>query len=145
MLGVTRLEHSLIEKDLVDTKLSVSHQCAPEAKAASSILGCIRRRIAKRSREGILALCSALVRPRLECSAGLSSTRVERILQRATKAMKGLEHLSCEERLRELGLFSLEKAQGDLINVYLRQSAEKTEPGSFQWCPLTGPEAIDTN
>jgi len=30
-----------------------------------------------------------------------------------------LEHLSCEERQRELGLFHLEKAQGgNLINVY---------------------------
>lgn len=32
--------------------------------------------------------------------------------------MKGLEHLSSEEKLRKLRLFSLEKAQGDFINAY---------------------------
>jgi len=51
---------------LVDEKLNMSWQCVLAAQKANCILGCIRRSMASRAREGILPLYSALIRPHLE-------------------------------------------------------------------------------
>lgn len=82
--------------------------------------GCVRQSIACRLREGILPLCSVLVRLHLECWDQLWAPQykgdmdiLERIWQRTTKMIKSLEQLSSEERLRQLRLFSLEKAEGE--------------------------------
>jgi len=51
---------------LVGEKLDMSQQCALAAQKANRILGGIKRSVASRSREGILPLYSALVRPHVE-------------------------------------------------------------------------------
>ncbi|KAF4799992.1 hypothetical protein TURU_049773 [Turdus rufiventris] len=111
---------------LVDEKLDMSWQWALAVQKAKCVLGCIQSSVASRVREGILPLCSA------ETPLGVLQTWSRKgkglleHIEEATKMIRGLDPLCCENRLEELGLFSLKKRklQGELI-VAFRSVTEK--------------------
>ena len=95
--GEEWLESCLTERDLgvrMDRWLNMSQRCAQVAKAASGILAWIRSGVVRRTREVILRLYSALVRPHLKYCVQFwvaqyrKNTEIQRRATRLAKAWR---------------------------------------------------------
>ena len=85
---------------------------ARELVQANGILGSIRRWGGSRDREGIVSLCSAFMRPHMQYCIqvwGLQYKKdrelLERVQRRATKMLRGLQHLPLQRQAERAGLF----------------------------------------
>ena len=118
------------EKDLgvvISKDLKPSKQVSEVVKTANKLIGLIGRAFECRTKEVILNLYNALVRPHLEYCVQCWSPyykkdieKLERVQRRVTKLIPRLRNKPYEDRLKELNLFSLSKRRlrGDLIEVF---------------------------
>ena len=82
----------------VDKRLNMSRQCVLAAQKTNRILGCIKGSVTSRSREMILPLYSAPMRPQLKHCIQFwipqhkDMELLEQVQWRAMKMIRGLEH-----------------------------------------------------
>ena len=143
-MGGTTLEVTKEEKDLgvlVDDKLGFSKHIKGIVGKANRMLGLIRIGFACINKMMFMNLYPVLIRPLLEYCVQVWSPYkqgdidlLEGVQRRATKMVPELRELKYEERLRVLGLTTLEerRARGDLIETYkLITNKEDVDPNKF--------------
>ena len=118
------------EKDLgviIDNKLTFSKHISTKIKVANRNLGLVFRTFTYIDKDIFLNLFKSIVRPHIEYASSVWSPvfkkdmiALENVHRRATKLVKSIAHLSYSDRLRKLGLPSLEyrRERADVIQVY---------------------------
>ena len=129
-MGGVNLNSVSDQKDLgiiINADLKVDKQVQASFNKANRVLGFIARNFTFKSKEIIIPLYLSLVRPHLEYAVQFWSphlrkdiVKLERIQHRATKLIPALRGKSYPERLKELGLITLERRRlrGQLIETY---------------------------
>ena len=126
----TDLQQSLVERDLgvlVDHQLKFREQAAAAASRANRVLGLIKHSFCHLDCKTLPFLYKAIVRPLLEYGNqtwgpfNMADKRLlERVQRRATRLVSEIRPLPYQERLRVLGLPSLQyrRRRGDMIVMY---------------------------
>ena len=124
------LEHVFLEKDLrvlIDSNLTFEDHIAEKVKKANSMLGWIKRSFNFLTPAGFVLLYTSFVRPHLEYAQSIWSPKlrkhinlIESVQRRATKLLSCCKNLLYSERLKMLGLPSLEFRRhfGDMVQIY---------------------------
>ena len=113
---------------MVRSDLKVELQCEKAAAKASSVLGLINRHFKDLDIDSFRILYKSFVRPDLEYCVQVWSPYLrkdieilEKVQRRATRLVTGMRKTGYEERLRVIGLQTLEqrRIRGDMLEVYI--------------------------
>ncbi|MEW8544372.1 MAG: reverse transcriptase domain-containing protein, partial [Candidatus Thiodiazotropha sp.] len=126
----TEIERVKSEKDLgvtIDEKLKFREHITQKVNIANRNLGIIFRTFMFMDKEMFLNLYKSMVRPHLEYATQIWSPKykkdkiiIENVQRRATRLLKCIQHLPYHERLKKLGLPTLEyrRERADMVQVY---------------------------
>ena len=129
-LGAVPIEKVEEEKDLgviIDRKLNFRQHIAKKVSIANRNLGIICRTFTYLNPEMFLSLYKSIVRPHLEYASVIWSTlykkdkiTLKNIQQRATRLIPAMKGKTYPERLKRLGLPTLEyrRERADMVEVY---------------------------
>ena len=129
-MGGAELSKTEEERDLgviVSNKLKPAAQCAKAARTAQVVLGQIARAFHFKDKYVFIQLYKTYVRPHLEFAVqawspwtAADKDVLEKVQKRAVRMVSGLRADTYEDRLKELGLLSLEERrhQADMVLVY---------------------------
>ena len=129
MNGV-KMEEVEVEKDvgvMVASSLKPSQQCTAASGKANGVLGQISRAVNYRDKKTFMQLYKVYVRPHLEyCIQAWSpytkvdKDKLEKVQRRAVNMVAGLKGKTYEQKLKEVGLTTLEerRERGDMIQTF---------------------------
>ena len=130
MKGGEKLEKVEFEKDLgvyVDARLSFETHVIKSVNTANKMTGIINRNFRLMGEEVFLTLYKSPIRPHLEFASVIwcpitirDQKRIEGVQRRATKLVASITELSYQQRLRKLGLPSLQyrRLRADMLQVF---------------------------